>query len=330
MMPLVAIDATSWDSALPAALGAAGRPETVVGAVHSVHDRVVNLRIGDGLIALADDVLDDAPCTVRMPFHMLPRVLQGAEARVGADGILVDADGCRLHARLHGDRGWTPPPASGGRVPVDAIDAAMTVLDRYRGLPLQTDLGRASAALLDAGIAELHRTAAILLSAHAASAAMAPSASRPATPHDSAAADHVAMAARRLVGLGEGLTPSGDDILTGLAFLSARPALGLDAMRAPLRTVIGSAGPATSLLSVTTMRAAVEGRGRARLHDLADAVEAGDLRAVEGSAARILEIGHSSGADILTGIRLALDLARVTETPHSPEQHAPHQKENPA
>ncbi len=111
-------------------------------------------------------------------------------------------------------------------------------------------------------------------------------------------------AAQRLIGLGEGLTPTGDDILTGLAFLAAQDGMRLGAHLSAIAAVDTDA---TTLLAAVTLRHALQGRARQRLHDLALAIgddEAGILRA----AARIREIGHTSGEDLLTGIRLALDL----------------------
>jgi len=108
-----------------------------------------------------------------------------------------------------------------------------------------------------------------------------------------------------LVGLGEGLTPSGDDIVTGLAFLAAQPGMCLSSRLPAIRRAIAGAAHLTTVLSATTMDAAAEGRGRQRLHDLAAAIVAGRP---ESAVPAVLAVGHSSGSDLLTGLSLALDL----------------------
>jgi hypothetical protein len=50
------------------------------------------------------------------------------------------------------------------------------------------------------------------------------------------------------------------------------------------------------------------------MHDLLDALIAGDEAAVRIAVGRTAEIGHTSGFDILTGIRIALELALDTRT----------------
>ncbi|HKT57590.1 MAG TPA: DUF2877 domain-containing protein, partial [Microbacterium sp.] len=109
------------------------------------------------------------------------------------------------------------------------------------------------------------------------------------------------------LGLGEGLTPTGDDILTGLAFLAAQPGMHL-AARLPAIAAAADDRDATTLLGAVTLRHAACGRARQRLHDLVCGIADGDDALVELAVMRIREIGHTSGDDILTGIRLALEL----------------------
>jgi hypothetical protein len=119
----------------------------------------------------------------------------------------------------------------------------------------------------------------------------------------------VTAAAERLLGLGEGLTPSGDDVLTGLAFVSAHPGFGLTSLLTPLRAAAATAERRTTQLSEVTLRAALSGRGRRRMHDLIDAVIAGEENDLRTAVSRTAEIGHTSGHDILAGIRLGMRLS---------------------
>ena len=106
-----------------------------------------------------------------------------------------------------------------------------------------------------------------------------------------------------LVGLGPGLTPSGDDLLCGA--LVALYAIGEIALARELYAVIGKAARfATSPLSAACLKAAAEGQGSEPLHETIVALLANQ------SVARPLEavarIGHTSGWDALAGAVLVL------------------------
>jgi len=106
-----------------------------------------------------------------------------------------------------------------------------------------------------------------------------------------------------LVGLGPGLTPSGDDLLCGA--LVALYAIGEIALARELYAVIGEAARfATSPLSAACLKAAAEGQGSEPLHETIVALLANQ------SVARPLEavarIGHTSGWDALAGAVLVL------------------------
>ncbi|MBO0980526.1 DUF2877 domain-containing protein [Microbacterium sp. SD291] len=302
--PLVAMTATTWDAALAETLSRSRDPRSpfgVPGVVHSVHRRVVNLRFGDHLIALADDRLDDAPWTVRVPraqwAQLRPGVGDAAHATPSEIRIDSREAGWAIHLEEAGC--WLPAAADLAGLGRTALVDAHATLSLFRAQTPQTAFGRASAALLGEGLSRLRHASVALLRGG------------PGAP--------VEEAAERLTGLGEGLTPSGDDILTGLAFLAAHESSGLTALMRPLRHAVEIAGSRTTMLSVVTLRAAVAGRGRASMHDLALALGSQDLASLNDAAGRILAIGHSSGADILTGMRLALELAAGARRPRVPE-----------
>jgi len=107
-----------------------------------------------------------------------------------------------------------------------------------------------------------------------------------------------------LIGLGPGLTPSGDDFLCGsLAMLDA---LAQRRLHAALAAAVAAAAPAlTSPLSASLLRAAAAGHVGEHLHDAVAALLAGD---VEAAIAAARQIGHSSGWDMLAGAATALRL----------------------
>jgi hypothetical protein len=112
----------------------------------------------------------------------------------------------------------------------------------------------------------------------------------------------VERASRALLGLGGGLTPSGDDLVGGALFGrllvtdDARPwrALGERLTAAALR--------ASHVISAALLADLGAGASFAPLHDLADALAAGDDGAADAAARALVALGHSSGWDMLAGV----------------------------
>jgi hypothetical protein len=116
-------------------------------------------------------------------------------------------------------------------------------------------------------------------------------------------------AVRRLIGLGPGLTPSGDDFLCGaLAFLDA---CGITQAHAALARAVIEAAALTSPLSACFLRAAADRNIGEYLHRAVASLIAGDIDAAIAAARRI---GHSSGWDMLAGAATTLRMV-VHELP---------------
>jgi hypothetical protein len=107
-----------------------------------------------------------------------------------------------------------------------------------------------------------------------------------------------------LIGLGPGLTPSGDDFLVGaLALLDA---LAERNIHAALTAAIADAPPAsTSPLSRCLLRAAAAGHTGEHLHCAVASVISGKPAS---AIAAVRNIGHSSGWDMLAGIVITLQV----------------------
>jgi hypothetical protein len=106
-----------------------------------------------------------------------------------------------------------------------------------------------------------------------------------------------------MLGLGPGLTPSGDDLLCGV--LVALHAIGrVDASRDLNAAIARAALSATSLLSRAFLRAAAEGHGYAALHTMIIALLENQAFARELDA--LARIGHTSGWDTLAGAAIVL------------------------
>ncbi|MDL4771084.1 MULTISPECIES: DUF2877 domain-containing protein [Thermomonosporaceae] len=221
------------------------------------------------------------------PFH---RIREGLEAWVG-DGR-VEAAG--LHVRVR--RWWAPSPALGTMSPPalarglrsleNSLTAAGMTGGGLAGHPDPLQLAERCAAGDLAGAVE---------------------------------------AAERIVGLGPGLTPSGDDILSGMLVSlrllggAVRPG-GTAVWLADWlgAAVTADAGTRTTALSATLLHCAAAGGAGAEV--------AAVLRGVAGHEApaaavrRLLSVGHTSGADlawgVLAGSRATLALASATEHSH--------------
>ncbi len=121
--------------------------------------------------------------------------------------------------------------------------------------------------------------------------------------------DLAVYAAGRSAGCGLGLTPSSDDLLTGYLttlHLLFR-ALGREHLRGMIPLMAQAAAKKTNRISAAFLLYSGEGLCNSALFDLFRSVfqfqdEAAAVRAIE----RVLAIGSTSGADILTGVALAL------------------------
>jgi len=124
----------------------------------------------------------------------------------------------------------------------------------------------------------------------------------------------------RLIGLGMGLTPTGDDILTGilgglevLVRILGADDVGPNDVRATLarlRTAIRQEAPGrTNLPSCQALCSATEGRFCEVLLHLLDALcqPGTTTREIISFAQSVLCLGHTSGMDLLTGVIAALE-----------------------
>lgn len=108
------------------------------------------------------------------------------------------------------------------------------------------------------------------------------------------------IAATQLAGLGQGLTPSGDDFIMG-AILAAWIIHPIDIAKAFAEDLANTAAPLTTSLSAALLRSAGKGEAGSLWHDLFDASMSENSTAIQGSLEGLLNIGHTSGADALSG-----------------------------
>lgn len=116
---------------------------------------------------------------------------------------------------------------------------------------------------------------------------------------------HLLQEATALIGLGEGLTPSGDDFLGGLLFClntiqRLYPAfINLNSSEQAL--FIESAKQRTHLISFTLLKDSANGQAVESLHELIRSVFSEKPPESSRHASCLTQIGHSTGWDLLTG-----------------------------
>lgn len=113
--------------------------------------------------------------------------------------------------------------------------------------------------------------------------------------------------AERLLGLGPGLTPAGDDLVGGAFFGLITSGRGATpSWRDAADAVRAHAPRRTHRISAALLGDLLDGEGYAPLHDVAGALARRDADAALEAATRLVRIGHSSGWDLLAGCLGAL------------------------
>ena len=107
-----------------------------------------------------------------------------------------------------------------------------------------------------------------------------------------------------LIGLGPGLTPSGDDFLAGM--LIALSVCGAKRWQHQLANAVQAGLQGTGSVSQTHLKAAVKGGGGEALHQALVALMAGEGDRLGHAVSALDRVGHTSGWDGLAGVVTAL------------------------
>ena len=124
--------------------------------------------------------------------------------------------------------------------------------------------------------------------------------------------DHtqVRRGTRRLLGAGQGLTPSGDDVLC--AVLLVLCGVGDPAPIALVGAAVQDRWSATTSLSASLLGAARQGYAVPEVAALVDCALRGDLAGAREALTSTLAIGHSSGQDLVAGLAGSLRVLAAT------------------
>lgn len=268
------------------------------GTVHSIFDSVVNLRPADGgLVSLAARHVDNAPNTVVVDVESLsaltPRLgagVVGRESHLVCPGLFT--------VDLTATAPWAPV------LPDLSAAAASDVLVR-----MATELGRIVDREGQLGGIRPRPDAEGTIGAQVSHTLEAVSRQLVAT----LAAGDLDAATRwagRLVGLGPGLTPSGDDFITGLAATIAAPGTRIHTLRPWVAELVRTHEANTNAISWIAMHEAARARVRESIVRILTAVAADDTDALRAAARAVIRIGKTSGTDIVTGMQAGLHLEK--------------------
>ena len=291
-----------------------------VGSVHSVFHGAANIWISpDLLLAIT------GPKTTRVPNGI---VVDSAQAqgegflnlhvdmvvRAGHECVDITAAGLRID--IAGSPRWDPRPRFPSRsLPPTELERNLNRLD---GL-IRQDAGDkpwSFASLLDPSVDLAQETRAPSQGEEAQRALLAQRA-RPAVTALLGAVkegetDRISAAARRLAGLGRGLTPSGDDFLIGVCgaivladamlLVSRKEASSSVASGQDRVLAIAVAADQTTLLSGAWLRHAAHGEFGSEVGRVLIALADGNATDLHGAITKLLAVGGVSGLDTATGL----------------------------
>ena len=118
----------------------------------------------------------------------------------------------------------------------------------------------------------------------------------------------ISQNADALIGLGAGLTPSGDDFLGGLLFaIKTIQTVYPDPNFKNYEISIDTYSSQTNLISFTLLRDLANGHAIAPLHHIVNVLISGEsLDSIYPSVSKLTRVGHSTGWDLLTGLLTGL------------------------
>jgi hypothetical protein len=269
--------------------------------VAAVFERSFYLRAGDLFVCIGEPAIGNGPLTLIADMRVAPRGLHpGQPVRIAGNRIAIGA----VTFTCERCQPWHPPRWPRAAAPGILTSTREAIVHRAATDAPADGFGPmlTEAVVPPDAFARIARQRLVRLRSWLAESV---------TPHR-APADPV----HDLVGLGPGLTPSGDDVLVGaLALLDALAERDVvaGAMRAHLAGAVGDVPPGlTSPLSRCLLRVAAARHVGERLHAAVSSFVIGD---VDAAIAAVRGIGHSSGWDMLAGMVTALDAVTRRITP---------------
>lgn len=264
------------------------------GRVHSVFKRVVNIEDDAGeLFTLACRGVDNAPNTAILDIGGFDTADIAVNDQItGTDEKL--SVGNRLEVLLTEASGWDRE-LPGYPAAVGVLRANLRLLRSHLA-----HVGEAGGMLARRGaVSEFDAAVTALLGQRATSLVQALSRA------DFACA---CRHAKSMLGLGPGLTPSGDDFLVGLFAVLNIPASPCHGWLGGGADVLDGAERSTNAISLAALTQAADGRVRESIAALIEHLMYGAPQGLIAPLRRVLAIGSTSGSDIVAGILCGFEL----------------------
>jgi len=259
--------------------------------VAAVFERSLYLRAGDTFVCLGAPAIGNGPLTLIADFT-LPRLQRGLAASISERAIVIGDAVCFTFDQCEP---WQSPRWPLSLSPLQLIDVAKAVAGRMAvEAPVEGLSGLYGGR--ETPLARVARRRIARFESWLCNALET----------DRVSSDAV----QDLIGLGPGLTPSGDDFLVGaLALLDALAET--KAHVAVASAINTSPRGLTSALSGCLLRAAAASHVGENLHSAIAALISGD---VDAAVAAIRNIGHSSGWDMLAGAATTLQVVATARS----------------
>ncbi|MBS3815581.1 MAG: DUF2877 domain-containing protein [Hadesarchaea archaeon] len=123
----------------------------------------------------------------------------------------------------------------------------------------------------------------------------------------------VKSSARKLIGLGPGLSPSADDMLSGFMLAKWWIANSLDKRNVnrvrELNEAITDSKDRTTLVSQQLLVHGARGETNKAIEEFLEAILSGNKSSIESSVERVMSIGETSGVDTMLGLLMGLELS---------------------
>lgn len=256
------------------------------GVVHSVFANSYNIAIADLLVTVHGSNIPHTPTSVRVAdpaaHHLAPAVRPGQSVRMEQNLIQVAGVGGASYAvDMSQASVWSPDPAR----QITATQAQQAIARLTAAKQTHPLGGIASVPDLEDRVFALQRSLLDQVESRTPERALI-------------------RAASELIGLGPGLTPSGDDFLVGVMAALARGG-GAAAFQAELEAIsraVAQREQTTSDVSRHYLRLAARGHFGQSLTELLDALTQSSSGEQDRCIRQLLAIGSSSGADTLAGI----------------------------
>jgi Protein of unknown function (DUF2877) len=269
------------------------------GSVHSIYRSVVNITTADGLLAVASPEAGGLPNGILADLGSdwrMTGLQPGMVVRVS--DVCVRMPEAGLEIRLEAAQRWSP------RFPLPAAVAGMDVARWRRRAAATRAIARDRArgggfgSLLGEEVGGEDHLGAVAVAGPIVVSLIAAL--------QSGDRSGAAEAATGLIGLGPGLTPSGDDVLVGIE-------AALHALAGPmagfLTQAVDDVEDRTTALAATLLRHAAAGEFAQRLHTLLEALLGSADDTIAPALDRAIAWGATSGTDCLLGVLIGLDVA---------------------